>query len=501
MIKGSDIIISPPGGSEPPSREPNFWQRWGFRIDPGNSAPDALSASLPEGIVAIFPADPAHNATTVNTLKSMGVPPRLAFKVSDVPYCLFRVDDDAVIAALKAIVAPGVTVAGPGEQIVLPANMAAGTEKQATCPEELSCLIADHLAALALPPEPELDPIIIGNPLSQFSLRGKADEFANLAVEPQPLLGSLCLAGQATVWYAPPNAGKTLVALKLLMDAVAERRITPDNVYYINMDDSSAGFATKIRLMDDLGVHTIAPGYQGFEPSMLPELFVAMAGRQTAKGALIIIDTVKKVTSLMDKTKASHFTQTCRAAVMAGATILGFAHTNKQPAASGKLQFGGTTDLRDDFDACFIMGPVEEDGFAGEKVVSFECIKNRGPSARSVAYTYTDSESASYAERLASVRPLDPDELIGFRRIEEEKEDSEVIASIQALIGSQQFAKMPLAKAASKQAGISERAAIRVIEKYTGTDPAQAKWYFERKARGAMIYSLHPSPMAPPDST
>jgi len=346
--------------------------------------------------------------------------------------------------------------------------------------------------------EASVDPEITDNPLLAFSLLGKSAEFAERAVKATPLLGELCLAGQATVWYAPPNAGKTLIALKLLTDAVTENRINPANVYYINADDSSEGFATKIALMDDLGVHTLAPGYQGFDTARLPELFREMADSQQARGALIIIDTIKKVASLMDKGKASSFTQACRAMVMAGATIVGFAHTNKNPAADGKLQYGGTSDLRDDFDATYIMGPIEAEGFPGEKVVSFDCIKSRGTNLKSAAYAYDDGDDVSYAERLGSVRLLSHEELNEGRRIEQQRADAEIIDAVSALIGEGDYAKMALARATAARTGVGQKAAIGIIEKYTGTDPATAKWTFERKERGAMIYTLLPVEAAEP---
>lgn len=355
--------------------------------------------------------------------------------------------------------------------------------------------------ALARLASPKADPAIIDSPLDRFSLRGKAGEFEQQAVLAKPLLGELCLAGQATVWFAPPNAGKTLIVLKLLSDAVAEGRITPDNVYYINADDNSEGLATKIRLMDDMGVHTLVPGYQGFNAKMLPDLFHMMADGKKARGALVIIDTIKKVASIMDKTKASEFTDACRSAVAAGATIVGFAHTNKQPQGNGKLQYGGTTDLRDDFDAAYVMGPIEIDGFDGDKVVSFESIKARGANVKSAAYVYSDNEAISYPERLASVRKLDEKELSGFRRIEEEKADSEIVEAITTCISQKEFAKMALCKAVAKRIDISERSALRMIEKYTGTDRETAKWRYRLKARGAMIYELLPSSGEPPPVT
>lgn len=460
---------------------PITWTTLGF--DPSTDADGNLNGTIPSGVIIFAARTPEANGALGSVCEQIST--SFAFEVAGRGHFAYAVDDDISLPE-RIFVPEGVTPMRTSAVLALP-------EFPPRCaPPSISQQALTNLAMGGR------DAAVVDSPLDRFSLRGKAEEFERQAVKSKPLLGDLCLAGQATVWFAPPNAGKTLIVLKLLSDAVADKRITPDNVYYINADDSSEGFATKIRLMDDLGVHTLAPGYEGFDARMLPELFHAMADRKKATGVLVIIDTIKKVASLMDKTKASAFTHACRSAVMAGATIVGFAHTNKQPTASGKLQYGGTTDLRDDFDAAYIMGPMEIDGFNGDKVVAFENIKSRGSNVRSVAYVYADNEGISYPERLASVRRLDDEEMRGFRRIEEEKADADIIAAIETCIGASDFAKMALAKAVAQRAGISERAALRMIEKYTGTDPATAKWHFQRKERGAMIYALHPSPAAAP---
>lgn len=460
------------------------WETLGFK--PQITAGGAVKGTIPAGVVVIAAASPDANQALGAVCQRITTSRPFTFDVGGCCHFTYALADGVTMPDSVAL-PENVVMLTAGIALTLPEEMPANTD--------FPSIDATHLALLTLPIP---DPAIVGSPLSQFSLRGTAEEFERQAVKANPLLGDLCFAGQATVWFAPPNAGKTLIVLKLLSDAVAEERITPDNVYYINADDSSEGFATKIRLMDDLGVHTLAPGYKGFEVRKLPELFHAMADGKKAKGALVIIDTIKKVASLMDKTQASAFTHACRSAVMAGATIVGFAHTNKQPAGNGKLQYGGTTDLRDDFDAAYIMGPIEIDGFSGDKVVAFESIKNRGGNVRSVAYVYADSEGISYPERLASVRRVDDEEMHGFRRIEEEKADADIIAAIETCIGASDFAKMALAKAVAQRAGISERAALRMIEKYTGADPTTAKWHFQRKERGAMIYALHSPPAAVP---
>ena len=58
-------------------------------------------------------------------------------------------------------------------------------------------------------------------------------------VEQQSLLDGLALMGQATVLYAAPNTGKTLLVLWLLIQAIKEGRVDPSLVFYINCDDSA----------------------------------------------------------------------------------------------------------------------------------------------------------------------------------------------------------------------------------------------------------------------
>lgn len=458
------------------------WTTLGF--DPRVASNQILQGTIPEGYCVLAAKTPEANDTLGKVCMQITNSRPFLFEYKGREHYLYTLAEGVTLPDAGSLpetldlLAAGATVPLPDET-----------------PQELPVLGDEELDVLAAF---SLDPVIANNPLSTFSLRGQAEEFEKMALRAKPLLGRLCLTGQASVWYAPPNAGKTLITLKLLLDAIAEKRITPDNVYYINADDSSEGFATKIRLMDDLGCHTLAPGHRGFAPTMMPELLNAMAEAKKARGALIIIDTIKKAASLMDKGKASTFTSACRRAVMAGATIVGFAHTNKATQANGKLQYGGTTDLRDDFDAAYLAGPIEIEGFEGEKVVQFECIKSRGGNARLATYAYADSEDLSYAERLASVRLVDDTELQGFRRVEEAKADAEVIEAIEACICTGEYAKMALAKAVAKRTGVSERAAIRMIEKYTGTDPDTARWYFQRRERGAMIYTLLEVPSEPP---
>ncbi|WP_431830651.1 AAA family ATPase [Caulobacter radicis] len=126
------------------------------------------------------------------------------------------------------------------------------------------------------------------NPFRRYSLLGKADEIEASAAEAKPLLGKFVLRGQATMIYAEPNTGKTLITLKLCLDAIERGKIDPDHLYYINADDSSHGLAAKAKLLEEAGAHMLAPGWRGFRTGQLVELLVqAVEDRRAIPGVRV----------------------------------------------------------------------------------------------------------------------------------------------------------------------------------------------------------------------
>ena len=328
------------------------------------------------------------------------------------------------------------------------------------------------------------------SPFRKYSLIGQAAKYEGLAQAATPLLGDVCLQGEATVFYAKHNTGKTLLCLHMISEAVEQRRIPAGDIYYINADDSSAGIAAKMGLLDEIGSHTLVPGQGGLKADHLEQLLLDAVRNDTARGTLVVIDTLKKFVDLMHKKRTSDFTNICRQFVAAGGSVLGLAHTNKRKSDDGKAIHAGTTDILDDFDAGYIIDEVPLEGKPGEKFVEFTRLKGRGGGVQSVAYAYAAEDHVSYAERLASVRLVEQADLDGIKRIEEERSDAEIVAVVVTCITEGVNAKMALRNAVSERANISRRAATKIIERYTGDEPGQHHWSFARVAHGKMIYTL-----------
>lgn len=333
------------------------------------------------------------------------------------------------------------------------------------------------------------------NPLRKYSLIGQAAKFEALAQAACPLLGDVCQRGEATVWYAKHNVGKTLLFLHMVSEAVELGRIAADDIYYINADDSSSGIAGKLGLLDELGAHTLVPGQGGLKAEKLEELLKLAVSNDTARGTLVVIDTLKKFTDLMSKRSSSDFANVCRQFVSAGGTILGLAHTNKRKGDDGKAVHAGTTDILDDFDAGYIIDELQITANPGEKLVEFTRLKGRGGGVHSVAYAYAAEDRISYAERLASVRLVEDADLHGIKQAEAKRSDAELVAAVALCIAQGINTKMALRNAVAEQSGVSRREATRIIERYTGDDIGQHHWTFVRRDHGKMLYTLlNPDP-------
>ena len=333
------------------------------------------------------------------------------------------------------------------------------------------------------------------HPLVRFSNRGYSDELEAEAANTKPLLGEFIMDGQATMIYAPPNTGKTLIILYLLLKAIEDGLIDPNNVFYWNGDDGSQGLAIKNRLMQDSGAHMVVPGRRGMKFNHLVETMLQAIAEGTARGTLIIIDTLKKVVDLLSKRDSSEFARICRMYVLAGGTIVALGHTRKNPKADGTLEYQGTTDIKEDFDAVYIAQLMENKSEITERVVRFKREKKRSDSPDVVGYAYADELGMTYEEKLASVTLIDPNELNDYRPEIEKYSYLEVMNTISQLIkDGEGQGKMALARKAAKACGVSQRAALSVLEEHTGTTDITHLWIARTGPRGVQVYEIVPRP-------
>ncbi len=326
------------------------------------------------------------------------------------------------------------------------------------------------------------------NPFLKYSLLGNLDQVRQNAVEAKPLLGNVALAGQSTVLYAQPNTGKTLVALRLVIDAIEAGRVDPAKVIYANFDDGANGLLTKGEIAQRYGFHQLAGGYMDLTPEKFMSAMRLACQNDVAKGALVVFDTGKKFVDLMDKKNSSEFGEQLRQFTAKGGSVLVLAHVNKNPSSSGDLVPTGVADLPQDVDAVYtIRSSVKGSDF----VATFENKKARGPVARTAQYSFSRTER-DYVKLLASVKEMTVDESdFEFEVVpEEDPEDRIIRALMSAIQNGFNSGKTSLIEEARRTSAFSKAKVERVHDKYCGSDPTKHHWDFDVKERGAHIYKL-----------
>ncbi len=296
------------------------------------------------------------------------------------------------------------------------------------------------------------------------------------------VMEGLARRGDITIFYAKPSTGKTLLTVKLLIDSVRDGRIDGTRIYYINDDDEEAGFIYKgENFFAPNGIKQLKTGVNGFKASELTSIMLDMVDDNTARGAVVILDTVKKFTEVMDKKIASAFMQCCRVFTGAGGTIIGLAHTNKRRDDHGRLIAGGTSDIVDDASCAYTIDEITSTDPCYKNVL-FSNFKMRGGVVREVAYRYSNQEGASYSALIASIEKLDgktATSLAQSKSIDEQLEkDKDLIEAIADAIKLEINSTVALTDYVMDNDLFSKAKIRDCLTRYTGTSyTAGKRWY------------------------
>ena len=332
--------------------------------------------------------------------------------------------------------------------------------------------------------------------LAKFSLNGQSEVMESKMLEDKYVLGKLAILGQSTAFYAKPNAGKTLMTIWLLIEQIKAGDITASDVFYVNADDNHKGLTFKLKLAEKWGFNMLAPGYSGFRSDQLAEYLAAMVHSDQAHGKVLILDTVKKFTDLMDKRKGSEFGESVRQFVSHGGTAIMLGHVNKHRDGEGEVIYSGTSDITDDCDCYYTLDTVSEDAKTG-RVVKFKNGKNRGDVASEAVYCYDATDGKTYRERLDSIRPVDDSERDAVERQrtmnEQLERNREAVDAIrECLLVESEMKKTDLITAAHERSAIGKEKIRKALGQHTGKDLARHQfWHLDVRDKNAHVYRLN----------
>ena len=312
--------------------------------------------------------------------------------------------------------------------------------------------------------------------LLSMSSTGKSEEMRKRMADDKFIIKGLAINGQNTAIYAPPNAGKTLIVMHGLTEAVKDGVIEGSNIIYVNADDHGRGAVDKVALCEPHNIQMLIPNENGFESRFLLPLMCAMIKKDEARETIIVLDTAKKFMDLMDKKDSSKFGTLAREFSQAGGSVIALAHTNKR-RDNGELVYGGTSDVVDDFDCMYIFDTVGvQDGI---HTVEATNKKARGDVSSTLSYQFTRVLGQTYAELLDSVKPLDNVQLMFAKETEAVRhrleENAPVIQVIQKHIPANNRLTVPRTKGEliehiAMAAEIGQKKVRKVMDYHEGDD-------------------------------
>jgi hypothetical protein len=329
-----------------------------------------------------------------------------------------------------------------------------------------------------------------------MSVNGKSSEMKKLMLDQNFILKDLAILGQWTVFYAGPNTGKTLLTLWLLREAIISGEINGNDVIYANCDDTYKGGVEKLTIAESAGFNMLLPTENGFRSDVLLGLMRQSAEAGEAHGKVVILDTLKKFTDLMDKRLSSQFGEVARAFVSAGGSLICLAHVNKHKDSDGKSIYAGTADIRDDADCVYTIEHLgKEDGWEGrtKHTVEFQCTKSRGDVAERVAYQYTRTKGSGYQSLFDSVARVGRDVAetakMAAELAEQQENDAETIEAIRTAIANAKHTKMEIETFVLDMTEVPRQRVRAVLDRYSGR-----LWIKTKGLHNKYLYSLNLAP-------
>lgn len=332
--------------------------------------------------------------------------------------------------------------------------------------------------------------------LYDHSLNHKVEEMEKHASKSIHIMGRLALKGQITVFFAEPSTGKTLLSLALIKEAIANSAIGK-HVFHVNLDDNYIGLIQKAHLGKRYGFQTISSETFEKPRDNLETLVDISVEDGSAKDAVLLLDTVKKFTNVMDKTDSSNFMNTCRKFTQAGGTIIALSHTNKKRDGEGKPVPSGTSDLKDDCDCAYTMHKVDQakdqDGNTNV-LVELNEVKSKGDVVQQATYQYTKFADNDYERMFDSVKLIDGNEADKLRaekaRSTQQIKDQPIIDEVVKLLQVQ--GTMNTKDIVSMvPSSCSRRKTEQCLKHWSGPKEDGAFWSYSKGAHNSSEYTLH----------
>jgi hypothetical protein len=316
---------------------------------------------------------------------------------------------------------------------------------------------------------------------------GELEKREKAAREMVFVLPGIAARGQATVIYASPNSGKTLITCHLLHQQLTAGALGDLTVVYCNFDDDFIGCNMKGRYFDGTGLLLI--DNQLHTPEDALKMMEAAIKDGTAGELCFVLDTLIRFVSDSDKQTQRAFTGLIQRFVGAQGTIIALGHTNKHKDGEGKSVHGGTSDIRNSFSQAAILELESDPEAVGTRQVRFYNDKLRGMAKCSNTYSYTHGDEKNWIERVQTVRNVNETEakanIDAFIETSQRNQDGAIIDSIKYMLSSGPMTRSDIVRSTGDDIEGTQKSRERVLDQYTGKD-----WHESRGQNGGTNYYL-----------
>ena len=250
------------------------------------------------------------------------------------------------------------------------------------------------------------------------------------------------------------------IAAKLSSDGI--------NVVYVNADVGQSDAKSMVEYADKHDFTLLLPDMKAGKSmsDIVHQLTLMNESGGDFSDKVFIFDTLKKMTDVINKSRAKELYELLRSLSAKGMTIILLAHTNKYNDAEGKPIFEGTGDLRADVDELIYLIPEKHDD--GSMTISTEPDKTRG---KFKPITFDIDAERNVIQR---------DDYVDVAgKLREEKRLDEDLAVIEAITEAIQEGKFRQTEIIEHCSGVAGRRAVRRSLKMYSREPNQ-KWIEER---------------------
>ena len=285
--------------------------------------------------------------------------------------------------------------------------------------------------------------------------------------------------GHVNLWVAPSNGGKTLLASL----AAKELSSMGYKVYYMQ-EDAAVGDLKEMQEQAEEHDYRLVSSVLGETSTdeILDSLRKWTNSDIDLCNYLLIFDTLKKFSEVMNKAESKQFFKLMRTLTVRGATVLLLGHSNKNLTNDGKLIFEGVGDNRNDVDELmYILSSVSNSSNHITFTITPDKVRSK-----------VEKVSFSYDKDSREVKPLDSAvDLMSELQVQQFHErDAGIIANIRNEITYSEQPVTTLANKVSQVMGIGDKKVRDCIGRWgpDGLRPHSPLWHERREQPHNKLY-------------